>query len=501
MNQSMNIFRKDTGLLRIEILVSITMLALFTVLAPGSWAWEPPILFSVSSLVNSLAVLLCLTWIILIISLVQAERLVGLNQFWTTRPYEWPKLMAAKFCFLLAFLYLPLIASQVVLLHRAELPIVHSLPTLLLNLVLFTVAFVLPVVCAAALTRSIARALLMLLALLAVLVGLASLAISFIKLTPQILLPLQIGITGAVLVAALANQYRFRTTLRSFYILIIAPTLVLLAQVTMTGTSLAAIEYPTSTHGPSLSIRLDSDPLREFGGTVSNHANEKLLLHIPLLLDSEIEPGTSYRLDGHRLTLTGADGYTWRSPWLSESGMIAPASASPKITANSVFAIPRVAYDHLSSRPVTIRVAFALAQLQDEPPVASTLSTVGNEIPGLGSCLLDESYSVISCRSAFREPLLFGVQTFRKVDTCLTQNAAVDPTYGLVGDSKPGFVIPHISSVVATPLELGISRRGGYFCPGLPITFVEKRSQRRLRVETPASTIDLKKYIGSVRND
>jgi hypothetical protein len=180
--------------------------------------------------------------------------------------------------------------------------------------------------------------------------------------------------------------------------------------------------------------------------------------------------------------------------------MIAPTSASPKVTANSVFSIPRNVYDRLSSGPVVIRIGFALAQLQDEPPISSTLSTGGNEIPELGSCSLDESYSVISCRSAFRKPLLFEIQTFRKVGACLTQSAAVDPAYGLVGDSNPGFVIPGISSVVVTPLELGISRRAGYFCPGLPITFVEKRSQHRLQVETPPSTIDLKKYIGSGRN-
>jgi hypothetical protein len=46
---------------------------------------------------------------------------------------------------------------------------------------------------------------------------------------------------------------------------------------------------------------------------------------------------------------------------------------------------------------------------------------------------------------------------------------------------------------------LSASARAGYLCPGTPIKFVEKRFQRRLRIEMPAATIQLKDYVGSTK--
>ena len=173
MNQSLNILRKDAAQMLPQLSVPLFTLALFTVLEAKSWGSGPPLLLSTAGLTNVLVLLFCMTWVVLIISLVQAERLVGLNQFWTTRPYEWPRLFAAKCYFLLAFLYFPLLVSQVILLHQARLSIVHSVPALFYNLLLFTAVFVLPVLCAAAVTRSIGQAMLVLLVLLSMLVRVA----------------------------------------------------------------------------------------------------------------------------------------------------------------------------------------------------------------------------------------------------------------------------------------------------------------------------------------
>lgn len=87
MSQTTNILRKDTRQLWPEILASITVLFFFTVVEPRGWVPVYPSFFSASFLSSILSALLCISWGVLIIRLVQAERLVGLNQFWTTRPY------------------------------------------------------------------------------------------------------------------------------------------------------------------------------------------------------------------------------------------------------------------------------------------------------------------------------------------------------------------------------------------------------------------------------
>jgi hypothetical protein len=496
MNQSLNIFRKDTAQMLPQLSMPLFTLALFTVLESKSWGSGPPLLLSTAGLTNVLVLLFCMTWVVLIISLVQAERLVGLNQFWTTRPYEWPKLIAAKCYFLLAFLYFPLVVSQIILLHQGRLSVVQSIPTLLYNLLLLTTVFVLPVVCAAALTRSIGQAMLVLLLLLSMLVGVASFSTLFKGMAPRSLLPLQIVVIAAVLLLALINQYRNRTTGRSLYLLTVAPVAALLLQVTVPGTSLAAHGYALPTGDSPVSIQFDSNPLRAFGTAVPNDPDARLFLHLPLLL-SGMQPGASFALDGHKLLLSGANGDVWQSPWLAASGMLASGSPSGQLTGYSEFSIPRDVYNRLSGVPVSVRIEFALAQLQDQNPVRSTLSTVGETIPALGFCALDESYSVVDCHAAFRGPARFAVQTSRKIGPCTDPDAKIDPTSGAVGSAESVSLLPHIGSVDVTPVQLSAPTRAGYLCPGLPITYVEKRFQRRVQLEMPAATIRLKDYVGS----
>jgi hypothetical protein len=515
MNQSLNILRKDAEQMRQQLLMPLLTLALFTVLESKSWTSGPPLLLSSAAATNVLALLFCMTWVVLIISLVQAERLVGFNQFWTTRPYEWSKLIAAKCYFLLAFLYLPLVLSQAVLLHQARLSVVLGVPALVHNLILFTAVLVLPVVCAAALTRSIGQAMLVLLVFLATLVCLASSSALFQGLAPRGLLSLQIGLVAAVLWLALINQYRSRATRRSLRVLTAAPVMVLLLQVTVPGTSLSVHDYALPSGSAPISVQFDNNPLRAFGissfpvressdpllyaarSAIGDPA-ANLLVHLPLLV-SGIGPGTSFALDAHRLTLMGANGYTWRSPWLPESGMIAPPQLSEPFPASSDFSIPRSVYDRLAGVSVSVGIDFALMQLRDQPPIHSALSTAGEAIPALGFCALDETYSVVNCYSAFETPHLFAIQTFRKIGTCTDPNARVDPASGAVGTVGADSVLPHVSPVDVTPIQLSAPTRAGFLCPGLPIAFVEKRVQRRLQVQMPVATIRLSDYIESVK--
>ena len=193
MNQTINILRKDARQLLLPLLALLAILALITKLEPGTWTQRDflPIIGQQSGV---LEVLFAINWGILVIRLVQAERMVGLNQFWTTRPYEWPKLMAAKALFLLMFLYLPLLLAQIFLLHDAGLPILPNTPLILWDMFLLTALSVLLIACFAAFTASIPQAIMALLGSYVVFILVFSFdAPRFKDLAPGMLIPCKLS--------------------------------------------------------------------------------------------------------------------------------------------------------------------------------------------------------------------------------------------------------------------------------------------------------------------
>jgi hypothetical protein len=97
-----------------------------------------------------LAVLAC--WV-LVVSLIQEERLIGHEQYWLTRPYSRRDLIAAKALFLLAFVNLPLFVCQFASVAQAGLSPWHWLPALLWRQVFFSIFCILPAVALGAVTR------------------------------------------------------------------------------------------------------------------------------------------------------------------------------------------------------------------------------------------------------------------------------------------------------------------------------------------------------------
>ena len=132
MKQTLHIFAKDARRFWPEIAISIVTTAAFARIYPNQWL--TPGLYAVSGwggfagpqglqlLATVLAVLVPVSWLLLIARVIHGESLVGDRQFWLTRPYEWKQLLAAKVLFLLVFLYLPFVAAQLVLLARGRLP-------------------------------------------------------------------------------------------------------------------------------------------------------------------------------------------------------------------------------------------------------------------------------------------------------------------------------------------------------------------------------------------
>jgi len=80
----------------------------------ATWAWRQAYPFELEWMQQRelVPILFFAMWILLTVRLVQGECLVGDREFWPTRPYRWPLLLAEKALALLLFLNLPLLIAQ-----------------------------------------------------------------------------------------------------------------------------------------------------------------------------------------------------------------------------------------------------------------------------------------------------------------------------------------------------------------------------------------------------
>src|SRR5258707_5352059 len=83
-------------------------------------------------------ILLPLAWWTLIARVIHDEALPGDSQFWITRPYSWKSLLGAKALFILAFINLPMLLADGVIVRAYGLPLGAELPGLLWSQVLLT---------------------------------------------------------------------------------------------------------------------------------------------------------------------------------------------------------------------------------------------------------------------------------------------------------------------------------------------------------------------------
>jgi hypothetical protein len=146
MKQALHIFRKDVRFLWLPIAISLSLAAVFT----WSWSVEKP-----SPARIQLTVLLILGWFYLAGSAIFKERPVGDRQFWTTRPYRWGSLVAAKAIFLVAFLHLPLLAIDLTIL--AAQGFAPSVATLFWRQAGLAALITIPAAALASVTRNVAE--------------------------------------------------------------------------------------------------------------------------------------------------------------------------------------------------------------------------------------------------------------------------------------------------------------------------------------------------------
>jgi hypothetical protein len=81
---------------------------------------------------------------------------------------------------------------------------------------------------------------------------------------------------------------------------------------------------------------------------------------------------------------------------------------------------------------------------------------------------------------------------------CAGPDAASEPAHGFLGETHMAAAL-HISPVILERLQLHGSGKAATLCPGTPISFVQKRLERRIEVQTPSASIELKDYVDAVK--
>jgi hypothetical protein len=503
MNQILHIFVKDARRFWGEIFLSVAITAAFAWLYPQQWIGSDHIhgvmgnrgtigyQFVVAGYI--LRTLVPVSWGLLIVRVVHAETLVGDRQSWLTRPYQWPKLLAAKLLFLLAFILVPLFVAQSALLAETGFNPLAYVPGLLYNLLLLTIVIVLPLFAIAAVTSTFAQ---MMLVLLEVFLGafvLQSVVQPYIpkhftgiegtSYTAQGFLVLMLCLCAMVTVL----QYALRRAVPARVLLFGIPALLILcaplsARIQQQHSHIDAY-YPAAAIPP---VQLAYRPLDPGSQEFETYPDSgEVIIHTPLE-GTGVAAGTVLIPDAVKLEAEAPNGFHWASNWQD--------TAAPKFYAgaegsDAAVSMPRAIYEQLKAMPLTLRVTLALTQAKATSVSHIALPRNDFSVPGFGVCApLTGFFTPFSqatgliCRSALRDPPLTYINVVWSDTPCNLPHPETDP--GVQGAAWAGSLDrapadPNISPV--QQVNFGLSngyqngRNGGsrYLCPGAPVTFTQ----------------------------
>jgi hypothetical protein len=467
--------------------------ALF-VFSCAAWAWQitHPWSWEFVRQREIVPILLFGSWFLITVRVVQGESLLGDREFWMTRPYRWPLLMAAKALFLLVCLNGPLLLAEIFLLHHAGLPLTASTFTGLLLLQLeFALILTFPAAALASITESLVQWVLVVLGLL-----LFALVLSWL---PWNKLPTVLAgqeniasyLGAAIIIPALAFalfwQYARRRVWQSRLFLLLAVIAIPVIIEIATTSTFRNSAYPERS-SDQLPFHLSTTG--EDGGHeyFQNSFSADSTIGLPLTATFS-DSNTVLKADGYRITLTGDNGWHWQSPWTNRSIQLSPDQ--PRTTLD--FNMPYDSLGPLSQvhPKATVELAYTLYRLDPTQRIA----TAGDpfSLPGSIKCRwpagMRELYfrNVSECAAPLRLPGLLVARIDSADVTCPPElgehplPAGLSATYARFGDD--GFLVDFDPNPVRDP-NLNFSdwvpplpstrnpkdNRHVSFCRGTPLT-------------------------------
>jgi hypothetical protein len=405
MRQAIHIFKKDIRHLWIEIAVTLLVAAAFTFTGArrALWLAEPAVNRNMAwTLLKSL---LPLAWSILIARLVHAEALPGDRQFWTTRPYAWKSLLAAKALFVAVFVNVPLLVAHIAILLAYGFHPLAELPGLLWSQVLVTAVLVLPMAAISALTTGFVQLL-----ITGSILGLALAAWNIIasldagwRAIEWIRSYCDITVVALAALAILVWQYASRRTTIARWLALAAVVVVALGDALMPWTAAFALQSRLSSQPiDPASLRIDFDSARQWAARALIEKGDRVWIEIPIKL-SGIPAGLSPRYDGVIMAIEAPDGSTWpadRQPWSHITGR--DQVLSLQATVDGGF------YRKVKDQRVKFRGAMYLTLYGHQRVTDVPFSAPPMAVPGRGLCTASpgterKSYYLV-CNSAFLDP-------------------------------------------------------------------------------------------------
>jgi hypothetical protein len=433
-----------------------------------------------------------LSWLVVISRLIHDESLVGDRQFWTSRPYNWPSLLAAKLLYIVAFLYVPFFLMQVYLLKHAGLYPTTAIPGLLHNLLLLTVVIVIPLTAIAAVTGTFARMLLTTIGaviyLIIITLGLTYLV--FRRMPPPgfeyILYTLVVILPAAIIV----YQYATRNTQVSRILLIATPLLVGIGVLATPASLIIRSKFtPAASDDPKVGqLPAALMPPAAPGRLVTNSGADQVA--IPLTTTGGDEK-SNFTVQGAQITIDGG-GVHYVSPYQSEGQVqinnFRPGTFVPVL-------IPAAIFDKIHNTPVDVHLSLPANHLKLQDTSTWHAGALPFAIPGHGICRFSNDFpnDPASCFFAFSTPELNLVTAkLSQPGTCGTPSAQQTPRQmNLVAGPEILDFDPVVNTSLSfrSPMQQGPPERL-VVCPGTALDFNQIKEVARVRFE-----VDLKGII------
>ena len=486
--QPLHIARKDLLHLWPETLVAVLLFVAFAWAAPSGWT-NSQYAGVATLLAGFLRIFLMpLSWLVVISRLVHDESLVGDRQFWTSRPYHWLNLLAAKIIYIIGFLYIPFLIMQVYLLKHAGLYPTTAIPGLLHNLLLLTVVIVVPLTAIAAVTGTFARMLLSTIGavIYIIVIALGLLYLIFQRMPPPgfdyVMYTLIIVLPAAVVV----YQYATRNTPVSRILLIATPLLVALLLLVTPASAIIRNNYkPVSSDDPKLGQLPDQlMPKSADGKLITRAGNNEV--EIPLTTTGGDEK-SNYTVQGVQATIDGG-GVHYVTPYLSEVRVeinsFRPGTFVP-------VQLPAAIFNKIHSTPVDIHLSLAAEHLKLQDASTWHAGALPFSVPGHGLCSFATDFpgDPATCRFAFSSDISFVSAKLSQPGTCGVASA---PQNVRQMNLVAGPATLDFDPVVIAPLSFQSPMRQGpperlVLCPGAALDFQQVKTLSKVRFD-----VDLK---------
>lgn len=473
--QPLHIFRKDLTHLWPETLFVLALFAGFAFAAPSAWEGSQ---YAVYATIAStlLKVLMPLSWLILIARAIQDESLVGDRQFWTSRPYHWAKLLAAKALFIFVWVYIPFLVMQMYLLKRAGLHPLMVIPGLLHNLLLLTVVIILPLAALSAVTSTFPRVLLSFLGAIVYILILLGI-VGWITFN-QVQFPHLDWLLNTICIllpaVALLIQYKTRRTFIARALLIATPILVATIILILPSNALIARAYPPlqGAAAPTLTPLTDKFPAPAATGQLFV-LRKNVNISLPVAV-TNIQKDVNILAQGTRATLT-ASGFSYTSPFFTPFGPPAQFSSGRPVT-GITFSIPLSIFNKIHGQPVDLHLELASEILKADKPSTWKATLLPFSVPGNGLCSFPQNGSDAppTCRFPLTQPDTAFVTAPVAAASCETPAAPPAIGQSVIRGNGMSF---DIDPVITVPLVFQTGdpdpQHNYVLCPGTPLTFVQ----------------------------